>query len=430
MDEENSRMSKEHEHSECKIINRTNGKLGRFLNGLLVVIGLVFLLGPLSYVVCQLVGCLVVQQNLAWTYAALSITPFALALILRGGFPRWVEKRRTVEKAEIEGLYSEIDRYKSYDNKEQVHTEAIKQAEKEREKLEALDRPILELDVLPLRQALVDLYYPEAELIAKTRTELEYLAYAADYDEEVVKDAKRVESLIDKLEEIIKNRADQEKERKEEGVEIERQLRAELKELRDTTTWYEKTWALGEWLLVCITCWVCATVLVTMLVGILPIIHSQGNWNLCILHWAVLGATGALFAALLRLHYNQNLADLGETEGKQILQWTMRHIAIGAITAVLLYAAIWGGALDGKVFPDLPTGQVHYEVSQTELPVGGQDLAADQATQKEVDWDSLKNVGLSLFWAVFAGLSPVVFQRLCRVAESSLGELSAESGEE
>ncbi|MFH1615095.1 MAG: hypothetical protein ABIG61_08445 [Planctomycetota bacterium] len=296
-------------------------------------------------------------------------------------------------------------------------------------KLEAFDRPILELDALPLRQALVDLYHPEAELIAKTRSELEFLTYTAEYDDDVVKDGKRVENLIDKLEKPIE-REDIEKGEKGKGerVEIEKKLRAELKELRDSTAWYEKTWAIGEWLLVCLTCWVCATVLVTMLIGIMPIIHSQGNWNICIVHWAVLGATGALFSTLLRLH-KQNLWDLGETEGKQLLQWTVRHITIGAITAVLLYAAIWGGALDGKIFPDLPTGQVNYEASQTELPVGAQAFAADQ-TAKKADWDSLKNVGLSLFWAVFAGLSPVVIQKLCQTAESSLGELSTERREE
>lgn len=417
-------MSEEHEHSESKITNRTNGRPARFLNWLFVTVGLV----ALTYVVFQLVGCPVVQQSLAYTYAALSVIPFALALYFRGAYPRWVERRRTVEKAELEGLYSETDRYKSYDDEEQTHAEAIKQSEKEKEKLKAFDRPILELDALPLRQALVDLYHPEAELIAKTRSELEFLAYTADYDEKVVEDSKRIKDLIDKLEKIIKTRADQEEEKKEKGVEIERQLRAELKELRDSAAWYEKTWAIGEWLIVCVTFWACATVLVTMLIGILPIIHGQGNWNLCILHWAVLGATGALLLILLKLQA-LDLPELGETDGKQLLQGMVRQIAIGAVTAVLLYAAIWGGALDGKIFPDLPTGQVYCEVSQTKLQVGAQNFAADQTAQK-VDWNSLKNVGLSIFWAIFAGLSPAVLRRLRRVAESSLGELSAESGEE
>lgn len=405
-----------------------NCKATTSMNAVFVIVGLILLVIFVPSVAVQLVRCPGLPQNIAYTYLALAMIPVGLVFFLRGRFGHWVEKRRTVEPAELEGLYSEVERYGGSGSGDALRIEAIKQAERERAELQSLKRPIFELDALPLRQALVDLYAPEAELVAKARSELAYLAYTAEYDEDIEEDAKRVKNLIDKLEETIKNRADQEEKGKEERVEIGRQLRAELKELRDTTAWYDRTWAIGEWLHVCVTCWVCATVLVTMLVGILPIIHSQGNWNICILHWAVLGATGALLSTLLKLHV-LNLPELGETEGKQLLQWTVRHIAIGAIVAFLLYAAIWGGALDGKIFPDLPTGQVHYEVSQTDLLGSTQDFAADQATQK-VDWNSLKNVGLSLFWAVFAGLSPVVFQRLCRVAESSLGELRSEGGGE
>jgi hypothetical protein len=180
----------------------------------------------------------------------------------------------------------------------------------------------------------------------------------------------------------------------------------------------------------CVTYWVSATVLATLVVGILPIIHSQGDWNLTIAHWGVLGISGALLSILLNLH-NLDLPELGETEGKQLLQGTVRSIAIGAVAAILLYAAIWGEALDGKVFPDLPTGRDYLQGQQTELReytpnATGTPSAID--ARDDAFW--LRSIGLSIFWAVFAGLSPVIFQRLAQVAQSSLGELTGGSDEE
>ena len=43
---------------------------------------------------------------------------------------------------------------------------------------------------------------------------------------------------------------------------------------------------------------------------------------------------------------------------------------------------------------------------------------------------SPENVGLSIFWAVFAGLSPVVLRRMSQAAEGSLGEEKSGSTEE
>jgi len=78
MGKENSRMSEEREHSKSKIASRTNGRFARFLNRLFVAVGLIFLAVALPYVVFQLVRCMVVQQSLAYTYAALSVIPFAI----------------------------------------------------------------------------------------------------------------------------------------------------------------------------------------------------------------------------------------------------------------------------------------------------------------------------------------------------------------
>jgi hypothetical protein len=266
------------------------------------------------------------------------------------------------------------------------------------------------------------LYQPTAELIAKARGELEYLEEYTSVD-----DADRVNGVIDEIEKSTENGGDNEKE-KENRVELERRLRAALKSLRDTTAWYDKTWAIGEWMYACVTYWACVTVIATMLVGILPIIHSQGNWNLCIVHWGVLGITGALLSILLRIH-SLDVPELGETDGKLLLQGTVRSIAIGAVTAILLYAAIWGEALNGKVFPDLPTGQAESQMGEIQVPV---DAGESTTSQMEVGVaaGSLGNVGLAIFWAIFAGLSPVILRRMSQVAESSLGELKSGNGVE
>lgn len=423
MDKENSRPNEQREQRGSMITSGINGKLGRYLNKFFVSIGIIFIVCAMPYAALQLVRCQLVQQSLACTYIALAIISFALAFILRGAFPYWVIKRRTVEQAELNGLYSEIDRYRSSDSKDQLRIEAVKQAESEKTKLQSLGRPVFELDALPLRQALVDLYHPTAELIAKVRGELEYIEEYAN-----VEGADRINGIINDIEKITAIGANDEKE-KEKRVKLERRLRAELKSLRDTAAWYDRTWAIGEWTSVCVTCWACATVLVTVLVGILPIIHSQGNWNLCIVHWAVLGTTGALLSILIKLD-KLDVPTVGETAGKELLQGTIRSIGIGALTAVLIYSAICGGALEGVIFPDLPTNyQAQSQVSEAETSV---DVGESTASEIEagIGEGSLRNIGLSIFWAVFAGLSPAVLQRMSRIAESSLGELRSENGGE
>jgi hypothetical protein len=372
------------------------------------------------YVALQLVQCSWVTQNIACTYIGFGIITVGLALFLRGGFPHWVSKRRTIEPSELEGLYSEIERYRTCDSKDQVHTEAVEQAENEKSKLESLERPIFELDALSLRQALVDAYHPTAELIAKTRGGFEYLE---EYTE--IEGADRVNEIIEELEKILSNGTDGEKEKQEK---LERRLRAELKELHDTTAWYDRTWAIGEWMRTCVTCWICVAVVVTMLVGILPIIHSQGNWNLCIIHWAVLGSTGALLSILLGLH-RLDLPELGETEGKDLLMRTILKFVIGTLTAFMLYAAIWGGAIEGQIFPDLQVGKDQFEAVEVQNQRETRVDMSSQTEQGDVEV-SLKDVGLSIFWAIFAGLSPEILVRMSQVAGISLGQSKSENGTE
>ena len=352
------------------------------------------------YVVGQ-IARFIATQNLALTYVALVALPIVTALFLWGRFPRWVYRRRSVEEAELLGLYAEVDRYGAACEE---GTPAIEHAREERRKLQALERPALELEVLALRQALVELYEPAHELISKTRRELEFLEeYASagehDLDEE---SAKRVNGTIDDLSKILETTGSQKARGGAKREHHVRTLRAELKALRDRVAWYDNTWAIGEWLRTCVTWFVLAALVSSLLGGVLPLIHSEGDSNLILLHWAALGAFGALLSITLQLQH-LDLPELGETRGKQLLQGTGRSVAIGAATAVLLYFAIWGEALGGKAFPRLPT---------------------DPKGQDGMD------VGLSALWAVLAGVSPVILRKLTQLADTTLGEPQRNTEEE
>ena len=71
-------------------------------------------------------------------------------------------------------------------------------------------------------------------------------------------------------------------------------------------------------------------------------------------------------------------------------------MAIGAMTAILLYVALMGGLLAGKVFPKLPLENKMNEY-----------------------W---LNTGLSIFWAIMAGSSLNILTRLVNFAEKSMGK--------
>ena len=385
------------------------------------------------YILILAVGFVAIQigrvpgigQSLAFTYITLAIIPVTLAICLRSKFPKWVEDRRRVPREELQGLFSDVELYSAANNNGRG-ADFAKQAATEKQRLENTDHTVVELDVLPLRQALVELYDPVSELIAKARRELTLLnEYTSIVDQAQGEEwTRRVNQIVQELEKKIGDPSTEKKTNDEEQInQLAVNLRAELKNLRETVAWYDKTYAIGEWTRACVMYWITATLLVTLLAGILPIVHSKGNWNLTILHWGVLGITGALLASLLQLH-NLDLPELGETEGRILFDGTVRSVAIGAISAVVLYAALWGEALDGKIFPDIPTRPA--TDVYTQLPDKGESSGGTLNAQ----WEALKNIGLSVFWAVFAGLSPAVLRRMTRLAETSLGEPKSGGDEE
>ena len=356
------------------------------------------------YVLMQLARLPIVDQSLPATYLWATAFPVAVALGFWGWFPLWVRARRSVEEAEKRALYAEIGQYGASSK----NRHAIQHARKEKTKLEALGGLAVELDVLPLRRALADLYHPEQELISRVRHELELLnEYESVSEDDLDKErSKRVNDTIGSLNEVLQKDTTDET-TPNDGNNREQftcTLRAELKALHERVAWYDYTWAIGEWLRQCVTWWVVAALFSTFVIGVLPLVHEEGGLSIGVLHWASLGACGALLALVLELR-RLDLPELGETRGKQLLQGLGGSLAIGAITAALLYFAISGEALGSRAFPDLPTTP----------------QASDQ-----IDFEVFRNVSLSAFWAILAGLSPGVLGRLTGLAEATLGEPKGE----
>ena len=350
------------------------------------------LLALLIYVLLQLTNCCFwVPLNILCTYVVLFFIPIVYGWLLCTKFEKRVKKRREVSSDELENLFLEIEHYSTSESKG-----IADRANSEKAKLMSLDRKVFEIDALPLRQMLVDLYNPEHELIAKSRRELMILEeYESPGDEDlIIKLKDRENKIIDDLERLINEKTDSDAETYK-LVQLKEALRAELKTLRETVAWYDRTYAMGEVIRTSITKWVTLTLIVTLLIGILPIVHSQGNSNFIILHWAFLGITGSLLSTIREQH-EVSLPELGETDGKQLILATVRNIAIGVVVSVILYAAILGQVLKGPIFPELPTS---------------------------IEENSLinKDIGLSIFLGLFAGMSSRVLNRLTKVADDSLG---------
>lgn len=346
-------------------------------DSLVIWLSRIFLIIVGLYASLQIIHADFVPSNLPLTYCSLLILPILTAFILYRLYESELSKRRTVEQAELESLYAEAKRCR-----DKSLAASIDVAEKEIGRLKAMmeeRKPIYELDVLPLRVALVDLYQ-EGELVSKAEYELELLEeYTAEEDEDTYeKWEKRIEEAKKACE--------------KEGYE---KLRATLRVLREKVAWYDKTWAEGEVIIKSVSYWATVSMISIMLTGLLLIIHLDGGKILTILHWGSLGWSGALLSVLLTIR-KKDVTEIGEQEGKQVLLQMVVSTSIGVMAAVLLYAALSGEIITGKIFPVVP---IEGEISTL--------------------W---RNTGLSIFWGIFSGFSLGILSSLVRLAESAFGK--------
>lgn len=333
-------------------------------------------------------------QNISCTYLTLALLPVAAFLFLRGTHKYRLDKRRSVDGSEREAVLSEARRlFLSSIAENTPPLSMAKKAPLIRE-LHRIDKKeiCLELDLLPLRQILTD-YSLDWDLPAKARYNLAILEeYNESEDSRNYEDTKnRIEKLIEDIEGGSKTEVDQTKANR---------LRAEIKSILETVGFYDLAWAEGEAIFKGVLYWVALSAISLILIGILPLTHSQGSNFLNILHWGVLGVSGALLS-VLTVH-EQNFLELGETRGKEILQRTIVGVVLGFISAILLYSALQGQIVSGKMFPDL--AEVPTEIGSVKY------------------W---WYIGGSIFWSILAGFSLRIFSGLANFAESSFGNTSS-----
>ncbi len=355
------------------------------------LIGLLFLIPSAGYSLLQLARFPFIRQSLSLTYAGLLIIPLGLFLLLLGTYKKRLLERREVAAEEINTLFSEAEYF--------IHTgddSCLKDVKNEMQKLSDLKRTTFELDVLPLRQKLVKFYNKEF-LASKTRYELNlFKEYAEDDDPNLYEEIKK------RIEDIIRKIEDQSNEKINDSSNLSsaiEKLRSELITLMEAVAYYDKTWAEGEVIFKRVLYWAAGTAFIALLIGLLPIVHTLGEKQLSILHWAALGVAGSLLSVLAGIH-DPSIPELGETKGREVLQRTIIGIVIGGMASVLLYAALSGELLAGKIFPEIP-------------------IAIDD----EMFW---VNTGASIFWGIAAGFSLRIFASLTGIAESAFGRDESE----
>ena len=352
------------------------------------IIGIVLWWGAGAYAILQLTRVRSIEPSLEWTYVCLLTLPIGFFLFLWGIHENRLDKRREIDSAELESLYSEAARLSEKDkelaDKVNLHVERLKEMES-----------IKELDALPLRFILADLYPPE-ELKSKTEYEIWLLDdYTSESDPEQLDEiGRKFEKIRGRLEDIGGENSDRSGSKEKSHDEILK-LRAMLKSLRETVAWYDHTWAKGELIQSNVSYWATVSIVTFILAGILPIVHSEGSLLLTVVHWMLLGVAGALLRTLVALR-NQDTPEVGEQEGKQILAQTVISIAIGMITSLLLWSALNGKIISGIIFPTLP-----------------------MSIDSDLYW---KNTGLSIFWGILSGFSSGILLSLTGLAEGAFAK--------
>ena len=229
-----------------------------------------------------------------------------------------------------------------------------------------------EYRVLPVEQAAVSLL-PVNDLVARAYARLDDLK---EYDEkrsDAEKDyfsnrEKRLRKSIAAVNKL--SSTDNKKKKVKRTIAV---LRAELKMLLETLADYDKNWAIGSEILRALLIVVAFTVPILLLMGIAPALIPPAD-PLGFANWAMLGTAGSLTAVLRKL-YLGNKVEVGDTEGKNELYQAIKGAILGFVSAVLLYAMLWGRLVqNGAIVPDVTSG-------------------------------TTMNIYLSVFWAVMTGFT-------------------------
>ncbi len=357
---------------------------------------------PLAWVVKALWSCEISLACVWGTYIALGGI-FSAILV-----HHWILHKRKVHFArledisEVEATFVEVrtveprlnkpekpDRYK--EKKEQVGAEV-------RRLQELGQHGWTEYQVLSVNQMLVD-FLKTDELKSRAKSSLEDLNEYVDdrYDR---RHYKEWEGRINEAINTIKKGGD-EKSRDDSGEKLRGELRTLLEHVAD----YERYWVEGSVFIRALSLVGVCAIPITLVMGLLPILHPDGNDVIGIVNWGFLGIAGAMTAVLLGLR-KSDVVEVGTSRGKRELWRAILGSALGLVAGVLLYAMIAGGILAGSAFPSFES-------------IAGLD-------KEKVEF---QNVARPIFWGIAAGFSfEWVFDRVRSATQE--GDLGTSEGTE
>ena len=339
----------------------------------------VFLVANLTTGVCSV--CYVFLELSRWlpthdgslTYVALGFSLISintLPLILR----KWlIHRKQLVAESEVRATIIEAQTVE--EPKNEMGFDA-KKYEKRKEELDTEIRRLerkgfrewTEYQILSLNQMIVG-FLKRDELEARADVLLDELrdyAYeaAVSYDIELYKQWK--ERIT-----IAKKRIEKE------GTEP---LKAVIQYLHQHLADYSSLWAEGSVIVNNITLCGALSILVLLVMGLLPLVHPGGDGTLRWFSWGFLGILGAVAGVLVQL-LESNVVEVGNTEGRREVLRAIQGAAIGLIAAILLYGAISGEIISGRIFPKLHL--------------------FDARNGEKLPWP---DTGLSIFWPILAGV--------------------------
>ncbi len=346
--------------------------LGIGLASIFIPVGLLFAVDQLFFRTPLFLPFL--PSHTFWAYAGFVIGLFALFL------ERYLRHEISIHNARLEDQ-SEVDTLMSEAQTVQPRsTDPVKPDDYEQKKQDLGDevKRLIKLgtkgwtqyQVLYLNQMLVS-FLKIDDLKSCALLNLSYLEdYAVDsayrYDRDYYdKWKERIDKAISKISEDEDSPLNQDASAES--------LRAELRSLLEYLTGVEANWAEGSAVVRVLMICGAVAIPVLLVMGLVPYLHPVGDKTLGILNWGLLATSGSLTAVLLALH-KSDLVEVGNTEGKKELWRAVLGAALGFVAGILIYSIIWGGLLPESTVPKFKVGD-------------------------------LKDLGLSILWAIGSGFS-------------------------
>ena len=293
-----------------------------------------------------------------------------------------IHKARLVDRSEVDAIIVEAktveprlkdpERPDDYKHKRQDLLEEVQRLEK------LGPNGWTEYQILSLNQMLIDfLKLDDLKVLAESRlADLEEYALDSAYHYDI-QHYYHWEGCIHEAIGKIKEGEEKEKE-KEKKDDTAENLRAQLRMLLEHVASYEINWADGSVHIRALMIFTVVAIPILLAMGLLPLFHSNSNGDvyLGVFNWGMLGISGALTAVLLNIR-KSDIVEVGNTKGKKELRNAILGAVLGLVAGIVSYAMISGGIFEGAFFPNI-------------------------TIDKKM---AIRDIGLSIFWAIASGYS-------------------------